>query len=460
VQSEATTTARRAPGDARRLLVITYHFDPNGSVGGFRWLGFTKYLARLGWEIAVLTAVPPNGTGAPTSVQVEWCPRLRTLLDGYRLLRRLAVGRLPSGSSDASRAVGRSGTPGLLRQLHQEVAAIFGFPDDSRGWTLRAGLRARSVIRHFQPHVVVSSGPPHTAHLVAWIATLGSAVPWWIDARDPWAGPLPKAAQSYRWGTLTFRALAPRLERLAFRAAHGVITTTPQFADALVAKYPDVPIVCIRNGVDAECLPPPAPQRYPGLSIAYVGTVYGGRDCGPLVSALRIFLERHPDAAQAGSKLRIVGEALGSHAGLFYDTVAAAGMERYVEVLGRLPRAHALSVVARSRVAAVLAQEQELQIPTKLYESVAIGIPTLVVASVDSAAGVEGRRVGAAVRDPTDVEGIAGVFQQLWRDESSRGSPCPVSITHDAIAPLVDQLLRGRSLPRAAPPQQGVTASS
>ncbi len=441
VEVPVSARVTKAPSDPRRLLVITYHFDPNRAVGGLRWLGLTKYLARLGWKVAVLTATPPAGDDASLSGQVEECPRLETFLDGLRMLRRLTFGQSLGWSSHGSRVAAQSAPPGPLHRLTMEVLGFLNFPDESRGWMFRAALRARSVIRRFQPQVVVSSGPPHAAHLVARMATIGSAVPWFIDMRDPWAGPLPKAWQSYRWGTWMFRAFAPLLERLAFRAAQGIITTTSAFAEALAVKYPAVPVVCIPNGVDAECLPPPARDRYPGLGIAYAGTLYAGRDLGPLVSALRIFLERHPAAAQDGAKLRIAGEAGAGHARSFYETIAAARMEQYVEVLGRLPRAQALDVVSRSRLAVVLAQEQELQVPAKLYESVAMGIPTLVVAPADSAAGVEGGRVGAVVRDPADVEGIACLLEQLWRDDARRQTLCPVSITYEEIAPLVDQLL-------------------
>ena len=55
------TRATDAPRDARRLLLITYHFDPDGSVGNLRWIGVTKHLARLGWRISVVTAAPPAG---------------------------------------------------------------------------------------------------------------------------------------------------------------------------------------------------------------------------------------------------------------------------------------------------------------------------------------------------------------------------------------------------------------
>ena len=104
----------------------------------------------------------------------------------------------------------------------------------------------------------------------------------------------------------------------------------------------------------------------------------------------------------------------------------------------------ALKVVSRSRLAVVLAQQQELQIPAKLYESVAMGIPTLVVAPPDSAAGIEGERVGAVVRDTADVEGIACVLERLWRD-GSQERLCPVPITYEAIAPMVDKVLQQRA---------------
>ena len=85
-----STPAPGASGDARRLLVITYDFGPGGPVGGLRWAGLAKCLARIGWKIVILTAAPPSGRGAAIGAQVEWCPPLWTLRDGYRLLRAIS----------------------------------------------------------------------------------------------------------------------------------------------------------------------------------------------------------------------------------------------------------------------------------------------------------------------------------------------------------------------------------
>src|SRR5256714_7741922 len=176
---------------AHRLLVITYHFGSNGAVGGWRWTGITKSLVRLGWEVRVITAAPPPPS--PGHASVESCPRFWTILDACRLLRRLAVRQSLASFPDGSWSAPGTELQGLLGKVRSEVAAFLAFPDESRGWVFRAALRARSVIRRFQPHVVVSSGPPHSAHLVAGTATAGAAARWVVDPRDPGGRPPARA---------------------------------------------------------------------------------------------------------------------------------------------------------------------------------------------------------------------------------------------------------------------------
>src|SRR5437868_9487298 len=138
---------------AHRLLVITYHFGSNGAVGGLRWTGITKYLVRLGWEVRVFTAAPPE------HASVESCPRFWTILDACRLLRRLAVRQSLASFPDGSGSEPWTEFQGLLGRVRSEVAAFLAFPDEIRGWVLRAALRARAVIRRVEPHAALRSRP-------------------------------------------------------------------------------------------------------------------------------------------------------------------------------------------------------------------------------------------------------------------------------------------------------------
>jgi hypothetical protein len=117
-------------------------------------------------------------------------------------------------------------------------------------------------------------------------------------------------------------------------------------------------------------------------------------------------------------------------------------MEDRVEILGRLPREDALRLAADSRVAIVLAQEQEWQVPAKLYEMVALAPVTLVVASEHSAAKSEASRLGARTVQPDDLEGIAQAFTQAWQGQGLGDRSGSLAADYRTLAPSVAEWLK------------------
>lgn len=447
-ESSRYTPAARAPSVSAppmsstpwRLLVINYHFPPESSAGGLRWAGLSKYLVRLGWEVHCLTAASGAQVGTNEGVQVHVCPRLRTLNDLYNaVVRRVRTVWTVQGS-DSGGAAPPPAT--IVRQVRREVASVLGLPDEGRGWVLRASARARSLVRRFQPDVVVSSGPPHSAHLVALFATAGGRRPVVIDMRDPWTTDSGPWRDHAVYGTRVARFVIARLERLCFQAASLVIANTREFADALVRSHPGLRVACVPNGVDPERLPPPARERLPGLAVACVGTLYGARDVGPVLTAFRLFLEQCPGAAAAGSRLRVAGHRDPGPAARLRDQIIESGIGAAVEVLDVLPTPQALDLVSRSHVAVVLAQGQPLQVPSKLYEAVGMQVATLVIGESGGATAREGRRIGAITKEPDDINGICEVFKQVWAGQApSDGSPTDV-FHYTRIAEVLDRLLR------------------
>ena len=411
---------RAASHSERRLVVISYHFPPDGSVGGLRWSGLTKYLSAAGWKSWVVTAAPSDASHLANGVVVVSCPRQPTLNDAYRWFRR-RLGPAGSGErslpgrQDHSRAGSGLGWIGALRL---EGGMLLGLPDEGRGWILRAAAHARRLIRHVRPDAVVSSGPPHSAHVAAWLATRGIRTRWLVDLRDPWSAlghscHSHAARRSHLW-----RWVAGRLERLVSTSAAGVLCTTPELASAIEARYAGVRAQWIPNGVDGELIPKSA-AHYPGLGIAYAGTMYGAHDLGPVLQALRVFLDRYPRAREAGAKLRIAGTLESRHLDILRRQAAALGLSDCVEVVGVLPRSAALELVARSRLAVVLAQQLDANVPAKLYETVAMGVLTLMLAAPHSAASAEAQRLGAVAVEPNDIQSIVGVMEDLWLERKS-----------------------------------------
>ncbi|MGH7467395.1 MAG: glycosyltransferase [Longimicrobiales bacterium] len=429
-----------------RLLIISYHFVPDGFVGGLRWAGLSKYLARSGWEVQVVTAAAQSGAVAQEGVKIHVVERAATLNDAYNTFARRLRGSTGAANNVKTEPVATLArmSPGaetsstgrtpmrVLQQLRAELSAWLAFPDYSRGWLFRAGSYARKLVRHYEPDLVVTSGPPHTAHLAGLLATLGRSTPVLMDMRDPWISFVPKTHRTIG-SALPFRRFALYLlERLSFKWSAGVITNAQSFAAALSQRWPHLAVRWLPNGVDLERLPEPNRDPIRGLQLAYVGTMHVRRDLEPVFRAMGMFFTRHPAAAGDGSTLRVAGHAAGVQHDRIQVQLSSSGVQEHVQLLGVLPAQDALALLNSSSLAIVLAQDQGIQVPAKLYESIGLRLTTLVIAEPDSASAREAKRIGAILRSPDDVAGICALFEQVWSGQMpSRRDPAePIDYAH------------------------------
>jgi glycosyltransferase involved in cell wall biosynthesis len=265
-----------------------------------------------------------------------------------------------------------------------------------------------------------------------------------VDLRDPWAGPIIGAwRNSPEFRSQLARWLSGWLERLVVSKASGVLCNTREFAAAMRSRYPGVVVEWLPNGVDPDFLPR-ATEPLAGLGLVYSGTIYGGRDLRPVLQALRVFLDRHPELVVQGPALWIAGaidDPVSRDA--FRREVAVLGLKDQIAELGFLSRAEALQLAARARLALVLAQDQELQVPAKLYELVAIGIPILVIAEPESATSSEARRVGAVPVEPGDSAGIVQAMEDAWRGQTQVRFGATEAVAYDRVAPLFAGVFAG-----------------
>ena len=237
------------------------------------------------------------------------------------------------------------------------------------------------------------------------------------------------------------RWLTTRLERFALPSASTIICNTREFAAVLEERYPGSIIQFVPNGVDRAMLPRITDAPFPGLGIVHVGTIYGGRDLGPVLVALRAFLDRHPGATHDGTRLRVAGHVDDPYASVVRRQIAELKLDQQVEFLGILPRSEALQLVGRSRLAVVLAQHQDLQVPAKLYEMVAMEAQTVVLAALDSAAASEARRLGASAIDPDDTTGLLEVMERAFEGKRAETSTAVAELDYQQLAVRVGTLL-------------------
>ena len=113
--------------------------------------------------------------------------------------------------------------------------------------------------------------------------------------------------------------------------------------------------------------------------IAYVGNVYLGRDPRPFLSALAS-VRRTLQLTPAQVRVDFAGNCTSFRGVQLQSLVDELGLSEYVHFHGWMSRDKALKLQEESDLLLLLAQDQPIQIPNKLFEYLGMGKPILAFA--------------------------------------------------------------------------------
>ena len=398
-------------GPGRRLLIITYYFPPEGSVGAHRWRAMSRWLQRLGHEVTVLTT-PAFGRLTNEGAEIERVFDLAASPALRRLLRRPPL----STPTDGELQMGAAAAPRIVTDLLVPDAHVLG-------WNPAAALAARRLVRQHGIECVITSGPPHSTHLIPLL--LGRRRPAWIaDFRDGWRfeplrGPWPLPGQS---------ALDRFLERRVAAEADMTVAVTRPIADDLAGRL-RAGSAWVPNAWDPELEEMVGDADIPELEPETVNIVHAGklylegsnrRDPGSLGPALRLLLERRPDAARR-LRILVAGRPDPEEERYLRDLDPA----RMIRHLGPLPHDRMLALERRADALLLVTAPRLVSLATgKLFEYLAAGQPIIALARGNEAARIVAE-TGTGVTIPVDdPEGLARAFEAALDGKlSERYSP-------------------------------------
>ena len=175
---------------ARAALFVSYHFPPCTSIGMRRTLRFVRGIGTLGWRSVILTVRNQDYLREPTEETASvYRTRVRRPLElALRLrnqCRQLTRSKNHSSGHEASGA--QASSPGARSWVQRWIDPWFSTPDAQVGWLPSAVWKGWRAIGPEGVAVIYSSGPPYSAHLIAWALKKLSGRPWVADFRDPWS---------------------------------------------------------------------------------------------------------------------------------------------------------------------------------------------------------------------------------------------------------------------------------
>ncbi len=370
----------------KKALIITYYWPPSGGAGVQRWLKFVKYLRLFGWEPVVYTPRNPEYPETDQTLLSDVPPGitiLRTpILEPYSAYKRF-IGRNKDEKISAGFLTEKKKNS-VLENISVWIRGNLFIPDARRFWI---NPSVRFLVKQLQDDpvdIIISTGPPHSMHLIGMNVSRKLNIPWIADFRDPWTN-----IDFYRDLKLTRRADIKhrRLEKMVLKEATAVITISRSMAeDFNRIHHRDYEV--ITNGYDPEDVTEPGEiVRDEKFSIAHIGTMVSTRNPFVFWKAVRSILNDNP---QFGDDLVI--RLIGKVDFKVLESIEEYGLTPYVELVNYLPHPEVVKIQQCSRVLLLIINDtpnSKMILTGKFFEYLAARRPILCIGPVDGdAAGI------------------------------------------------------------------------
>lgn len=398
----------------KKVLVITYYWPPTGGSGVQRWVKFSKYLPQCGWQPIIYTPENPEMTSVDRTLEGDIPPEAvvikRPIVEFYSLYRRL-MGRKDSSVKEVNPINNREKT--FKQKMMLALRGNLFIPDPRVTWV---GPSVRFLKKYLKEHpvdIIVSTGPPHSMHLIAMKVAAATGIPWIADFRDPWT-------KMFYFKHLCLSAWAERkhhrLEKKVLDNADVVVAVSPLVQDEFKAMT-DTPVELITNGFDEDDFDQVVePDGY--FNVTHTGLF--AADGNPEV-IWKVLAEKCAADPEFRKMLRI--RLAGKTDPEIIASIRAAGLGDNFIDLGYQSHNNAVrEQKSASLLILPLRKEPEYRatLPGKLFEYLASMVPILGIGQTDGAmARIINETQAGVVFNWDDEESVRTYIGHCWRDFSS-----------------------------------------
>lgn len=398
----------------KSVLIITYYWPPVGGSGVQRWLKMSRYLRDKGWEPIIYTPENPSfGTvdhslsnEVPTDMEVIKLP----IWEPYQIFSRLKGKRGPVSASDVRIKKNKSWIDKLMLWIRGNLF----IPDPRIFWVRPSVKFLPDIIAANKIQAVITTGPPHSLHLIGLKLQKKTGINWIADFRDPWTQ--WDLYEEFNMLPLV-RKLHRRLERKVLQKSDRVFTINHYYKKAF-EKLGGREVDVITNGYDEADFQDYSYHQTNIFSIRHIGIVDEMRDPTPFIEALQHFLNNHPD-------LNIEVEFTGNVAQTFKEKVAENSvLDEVVKFESYKPHAEIIKKYETTEVLLLVLTRSEHAAGNttgKIYEYLASGARILAIGPTDGEVAEILKDTGAGrIVDPSDIERINEILES-YLDEFIEG---------------------------------------
>jgi glycosyltransferase involved in cell wall biosynthesis len=382
-----------------RVLIITYYWPPSGGAGVQRWLKFSKYLPKYGWEPVILTVDPEFASYPALDHSLE-----KEIPAGIKVHRTRATDwfRIYGKSKVPSAGFAKNSDDTIRGRISRFVRGNFFIPDPRRGWNRYAFKKACEIIEKENIRHIITTSPPHSTQLIGLkLKKRFPGIRWIADLRDPWT-------DIYYYNKFYPSFLSRKLdliyERSVLVKSDKIITVGKTLKNSFLKsnKINENKITVITNGFDESDYAEVASVHPGKLIITYVGTISESYPIAGLIGALKDLYEKKVDF-----KFRITGDISQN----IRNCISSDIPESYTEFTPYLDHNLAVGAIMNSSVVVLIIPDHKSNkgiLTGKLFEYLASGVPVLCLGPADGdAAEIIAAAQAGSTLGYNDINGIS-----------------------------------------------------
>ena len=345
----------------KKLLIITYYWPPAGGPGVQRWLKFVKYLPDF--NIQPIVYIPENPTypiidnGLQSEVSEKAIILKKKIVEPYGFASFLGKNKTKKISSGI---IPNQKKQSFLEKTLLWVRGNIFIPDARFLWVKPSVKYLKKYIEENQIDTIVTSGPPHSLHLIGLQLKKELNVKWFADFRDPWTTiGYHKALKLSSSAEKKHKAL----EKEVLTTADTIIVTSKTTKTEFQA-ITSQPIEVITNGYDLEKVSKqPLDEKF---TLAHIGSFLSERNPRILWKALKELTKENPDFRR-DFQLKLIGAVSQE----VLDTTSEFKLNDFVLNLGYISHQEAVEHQRKSQVLLLIeinSNDTKSIIPGKLFE--------------------------------------------------------------------------------------------
>lgn len=345
----------------KKILIVTYYWPPAGGPGVQRWLKFVKYLPYFGYKPIVY--IPDNPSypildanlldEVPEDVQII----REKIKEPYQLAQFFAskkTKKISAGLIPAARKLTR------VEKILLWIRGNLFIPDARVFWVKPSVKKLLQIIDEQNIQTVITSGPPHSLHLIGMALQKKANIRWIADFRDPWT--TISYHQSLRLSEFA-RKKHLKLEQEVLKNADQILVTSEVTKKEFLKKTRK-PIHVITNGFDPIEIN--SIELDKSFSIAHIGTFLSERNPRIFWKTLKEICRENVNFKN-DFRLKLVGRVSQE----ILDTIAEFRLEKYVDNLGYVSHQEAIRIQQSAQVLLLVeidSPQTRCIIPGKLFE--------------------------------------------------------------------------------------------